>query len=354
MNAGAHEFRAGDQGNRVAPPHVMSRLIRRLMVMACLPVLAAGFVATSHGAQAESAAAQYPARPVRFIVPFPPGGGTDIVGRVIAQKLSERLHAQFVIDNRPGVASVLGSAIAAKAAPDGHTLLLVTASFAIAAGYYKEVPYDSIRDFDAIGQVATAPLVFVVHPSVPVHSIRELIALAKAQPDKLNYASGGEGGINHLPAEMFKSMTGARMTHIPYKGAGPALTALIAGEVQVMIATVGSCLPQIRSGKLRALALGGARRSALLADLPTVAEAGWPDYAADNWYAMVAPRGTPRAILQLLNREIVSLMGGDDIRVRFATLGFEPAPSTPEAFARYLPIELVKWRKAIHVAGIGS
>lgn len=354
MNAGAYEFRAGDQGNREAPPHVLSLSIRRLMVKACLPVLAAGFFAASHGVHAESGAGRYPARPVRFIVPFPPGGGTDIVGRVIAQKLSERLHAQFVIDNRPGVASVLGSAIAAKAAPDGHTLLLVTASFAIAAGYYKEVPYDSIRDFDAIGQVATAPLVFVAHPSVAAHSIRELIALAKAQPDKLNYASGGEGGINHLPAEMFKSMTGARMTHIPYKGAGPALAALIAGEVQVMIATVGSCLPQIRSGKLRALALGGARRSALLADLPTVAEVGWPDYAADNWYAMVAPRGTPRAILQLLNREIVSLMGGEDIRVRFATLGFEPAPSTPEAFARYLPTELVKWRKAIHVAGIGS
>ena len=275
MNPRTDEFMVEDKrNNHVRPRNHMCTRIREFMARAGLLALSTGCFSVSSGAEPASSAGQYPARPVRFIVPFPPGGGTDIVGRVIAQKLSERLHAQFVIDNRPGVASVLGSAIAAKAAPDGHTLLLVTASFAIAAGYYKEVPYDSVRDFDAVGQVATAPLVFVVHPSVAVQSIRELIALAKAQPDKLNYASGGEGGINHLPAEMFKSMTGARMTHIPYKGAGPALTALIAGEVQIMIATVGSCLPQIRSGKLRALALGGARRSALLADLPTVAEAG--------------------------------------------------------------------------------
>ena len=324
----------------------------RIKLTATLLAFAATSLAAPQGSNTGDTASHYPARPVRFIVPFPPSGGTDIVGRIVGQKLSEKFHQQFVIDNRPGAASMLGSGIAAKATPDGYTLLLVTASFAIAAGYFKQLPYDSVRDFDPVGQVATAPLVFVVHPSVPAHSIKELVALAKARPDKLNYASGGEGGINHLPAEMFKTMTGAGITHIPYKGSGPALTALLAGETQLMIATVGSCLPQVRSGKLRALALAGARRSALLPDLPTVAESGLAGYAADNWYAMVAPHGTPRATLRLLNREILVLIGSAEVRDRFAALGFEPAPSTPEEFAKYLPSEIAKWRKAIQEAGI--
>ena len=293
----------------------------------------------------------YPSRPVRFIVPFPPAGGTDIVGRVIGQKLSEKLGQPFIIDNRGGAAGTLGSAIAAKAPADGYTILLATASFAISANFYAKLPYDSVRDFAAVARVASGPLLFVVHPSVPARSIRELIALARAYPRKLNYASGGEGGINHLPAEMFNHMAGVRIVHIPYKGAGPALVALLAGEVQVMIATLGSCLPHVRAVKLRDLAVAGERRSALVPQLPTVAESGVPGYAADSWYGVLAPRGTPHSIVAVLNREIVAALEREDTRAQFVALGFEPAASTPAQFADYLRSEIAKWGKVIRDSG---
>src|SRR5258706_1581684 len=217
----------------------------------------AGGGADCMSADAGNKSQPYPAHPVRFIVPFPPAGGTDIVGRVIGQKLNEKLGQPFIIDNRGGAAGTLGAAIAAKAPADGYTIMLATASFAISANFYAQLPYDSLRDFAAVSRIASGPLLFVVHPSVPARSIKELIALAKANPGKLNYASGGDGGINHLPAEMFNHMAGVRLVHIPYKGAGPALAALLGGEVQLMIATLGSCLPHVRSGKLRELAVAG-------------------------------------------------------------------------------------------------
>jgi tripartite-type tricarboxylate transporter receptor subunit TctC len=298
--------------------------------------------------------AEYPSRAVRIIVPFPPSGGTDIVARLLAQQLAERLGQPFVIDNRPGAASTIGAQIAAKAAPDGYTLLLVTASYAISASFYKALPYDASNDFDAVARLASGPLLVVVHPSVGATSIKELIALAKAAPDKLNYASGGAGGINHLAGEMLKVMTGMRMIHVPYKGAGPALTALIGGEAQVMIATLGSSLTHVRTGRLRALAACGNRRSSILPDLATVAESGVPGYAADNWYGVLAPHRAPSAIVRKLNEHIGAMLKTDVVRERYIAGGFEPAPSTPSQFAGYVRAEVDKWKRILKEAEIAS
>jgi tripartite-type tricarboxylate transporter receptor subunit TctC len=299
-------------------------------------------------------AAEYPSRPVRFVVPFPPSGGTDIVARLLAQQLAERMGQQFVIDNRPGAASTIGAQIAAKAAPDGYTLLLVTASYAISASFYKRLPYDSVTDFDAVGRIASGPLLVVVHPSVKAGSMKELIALVKAAPDKMNYASGGAGGINHFAGEMLKIMSATRIVHVPYKGAGPALTGLIGGEVQVMVATLGSVLTHVRTGKLKALAAGGDRRSSILPDLPTVAESGVPGYAADNWYGILAPRNVPPAIVRELNKHIAAALDTDAARQRFTSAGFEPSASTPAQFAEYLRAEVRKWNRVMKDAGIES
>jgi tripartite-type tricarboxylate transporter receptor subunit TctC len=306
---------------------------------------------------AEARAAQpavYPSRPVRFIVPFPPSGGTDIVARLLAQQLTERLGQSFVIDNRPGAASTIGAQIAAKAAPDGYTLLLVTASYAISASFYKALAYDASADFDAVARLASGPLLVVVHPSVGASSIKELIALAKAAPDKLNYASGGAGGINHFAGEMLKTLTGTRMVHVPYKGAGPALTALVGGETQLMIATLGSALTQVRTGKLKALAACGDRRSSILPDLATVAESGVPGYAADNWYGIVAPRHVPSAVVRELNEHIAATLKTEVVRERYIAGGFEPWPSTPSQFAEYVRAEITKWKRVLKDAGIAS
>jgi tripartite-type tricarboxylate transporter receptor subunit TctC len=320
--------------------------------MGMLLGLCAGLAITAGAAAAP--AAEYPSRPVRFVVPFPPSGGTDIVARLLAQQLAERMGQQFVIDNRPGAASTIGAQIAAKAAPDGYTLLLVTASYAISASFYKRLPYDSATDFDAVASIASGPLLVVVHPSVKAGSMKELIALAKAAPNRMNYASGGAGGINHFAGEMLKIMSGTRIVHVPYKGAGPALTGLIGGEVQVMVATLGSVLTHVRTGKLKALAAGGDRRSSILPELPTVAESGVPGYAADNWYGILAPRNVPPAIVRELNRHIAAALGTDAVRERFTSVGFEPSPSTPAQFAEYLRAEIRKWNRVMKEAGIES
>ncbi|MPZ44697.1 MAG: tripartite tricarboxylate transporter substrate binding protein [Betaproteobacteria bacterium] len=296
-------------------------------------------------------AASYPERPVRLIVPFPPGGGTDIVGRLLAQKLGDSLGQTFVVDNRPGAASTLGAAIAAKASPDGYTLLLITASYAMSASYYTNLQYDPVRDFSAVSLVASGPLLIVVHPSVAASSIRELIALAKASPGKLNYASGGAGGINHLAGELFNSMSGIKLVHVPYKGAGPALTAVMSGETQVMIATLSSSLPHVRSGKLKALALAGDRRFRAAGDLPTISESGLPGYSADNWYGLVAPRHTPASTIALLNKHISAVLATDDFRSQLVNLGFEPMGSTPKAMDAHLKQEVAKWGKVIRASG---
>ena len=309
-------------------------------------------MAGAAAAATEASKQVYPTRPVRFIVPFPPGGGTDILARILGQKLSEMFGQQFVVDNRGGAASILGSELAAKAAPDGYTLLLATASFAISAGVYKSLPYDPVRDFDGVGLVASQPLALVKHPSLPANTFQELVAYAKAYPDKLNYASGGEGGINHLAAELLKKTTGMRMVHVPYKGAGPALTALLGGEVQLFIATLGSALPHLRSGKLRALAVASAQRSPAVPDLPTVAESGLPGYEATNWYGVLVPRGTPQAVVAALNRQIAGALADKGVTDRLGAQGFEPATSTPKQFADYVKAEISKWARTTQDAGI--
>lgn len=311
--------------------------------------LLAGACAPDGRAQPPSA---YPSRPVRFIVPFPPGGGTDIVGRMLAARLGASLSETFVVDNRPGAASTLGSAIAARSAPDGYTLLMITASYAIAAGFYKNLQYDPVKDFDAVARVASQPLVLVANPSLKADSIAALIKLAKAGPGRLNYASGGAGGINHLAAELFNGAAGTRIVHVPYKGAGPALTGLLAGETQLMIATLGSAIPHIRSGKLNALAVGSASRSALLADKPTIAEAGVSGYEASNWYGVLAPRGAPGKLIELLNRQIGVALRRPDVAQRLEALAFEESFSTPEAFAAFLRAEIGKWANVIRAAGL--
>ena len=289
---------------------------------------------------------------MRFIVPFPPAGGTDIVARLLAERLGEGLSTTFVVDSRPGAASTIGSAIAARAVPDGYTLLMVTASYAIAAGFYASLPYDPVKDFDAVARVAAQPLVLVTTRSLQANSVGELIKLAKSMPGKLNYASGGEGGINHLAAEMFNTAAGTRIVHVPFKGAGPALTSLIAGETQLMIATLGSALEHVRAGRLKALAVGSAARSPLLPDAPTLAEAGLRGYEASNWYGILAPRGTPAPIIATLNRQVESVLRQQEAARRFEALAFDPAFSTPEVFARYLREEIVKWTRVIRAAGL--
>jgi tripartite-type tricarboxylate transporter receptor subunit TctC len=299
-------------------------------------------------------AASYPTHPVRLVVPFPPSGGTDIVARLVGQTLTEAFDQQFVIDNRPGAASTIGASIAAKAAPDGYTLLFVTASYAISASFYKKLPYDPVKDFTAVSLIASGPLLFVVHPSLKANSIQELVALAKKTPGKLYYASGGAGGINHLAGELFNSLAGTQLVHVPYKGAGPALIGVMGGETQMMIATLGSALPHVKSGKLKALAVGSERRATILPDLPTVAESGVPGYGAENSYGLLAPRGTPTGIVSVLQRKISEALKRDDMRAQLLKLGFEPLTSTPDEFSVYLKREIDKWRQVLKTAGLAS
>ncbi|OGA51479.1 MAG: hypothetical protein A3G24_12900 [Betaproteobacteria bacterium RIFCSPLOWO2_12_FULL_62_13] len=324
----------------------MTKMLRTFLLVSAL--FTAGD--SIHGFAQEKST--YPSRPVRFIIPFPPGGGTDIVGRMVAERLGESLGETFVVDNRPGAASTLGSAIAARATPDGYTIIMITASYSIAASFYKNLPYHPVTDFDAIARVAAQPLVLVVNRAVQANSVAELIGLAKADPDKLNYASGGAGGINHLAAEMFNSATGTRIVHVPYKGAGPALTGLIGGETQLMFATLGSAIAHIRFGKLKALAVGSMSRSALLPNAPTLAEAGVRGYEASNWYGVLAPRGTPGNIVALLNKEVGLVLQRKDVADRLEALAFDSAFSTPAQFADYLRAEIAKWAKAMKEAGL--
>jgi len=293
----------------------------------------------------------YPERPVRFIVPFPPGG-SDTVARMIGQKLGEGFGQQFVIDNRAGAAGTLGAAIAAKAPADGYTIMFTTASFGISASLYRKLPYDSLRDFAPVGLISSGPMIVAAHPSVPANSISELLGLAKAKPGALNFASTGTGGITHLAAELFENMAGVRMTHVPYKGSGPAQTDLLAGQVQLMFDVIGAALPHVRAGKVKALAVTSAQRSALVPDLPTVAEAGVQGYEAATWYGVLTPRGTPESVVARLNERIVATLKTADFRERLAVLGFEPVISTPREFGDFLRADIARWARTIKEAGI--
>jgi tripartite-type tricarboxylate transporter receptor subunit TctC len=300
------------------------------------------------------AAAQqpYPAKPVRMIVPFAPGGGTDTLGRLLALKLGEIWNVSVVVENRPGAGSTVGTDLAARAAPDGYTLGVTSMSHAINATLYRKLPYDTIRDFEFIVLTVRVPNVLVVHPSVPAKSVKELVALAKARPGDLSFSSSGVGGVSHLSAEVFAATAGIRMLHVPYKGAGPAMIALVSGESQVMMATVPVLLPQMKAQRVRALAISSLERSPLLPDLPTIAESGYPGFETDSWYGILAPKGTPRAIVQKVNADANRALESPDLKAALAKQGAQPAGGTPEQFERFLQAETAKWRKAILAAKV--
>jgi tripartite-type tricarboxylate transporter receptor subunit TctC len=312
-------------------------------------MLAASFFAA---AQKPAAQTQYPSRPVRLIVPFAPGGGTDIIARLVAQDVGQAWGQTVVVDNRGGSGGVIGTDTAAKSTPDGYTLVLVSLGFSYAPALYRKLPYNAEKDFAAISRVATQPFVYVVVPSLGVASMKDLIALAKTKPGELRYGSGGSGGSSHLGTELLRVMTGTEFTHVPYKGTGPALTAMLGGEIHFQLIGISSVVPHLKSGRMRALAVSGAKRSAAAPELPTVAESGVTGYAFDVWYGLLAPAGTPRAIVDKVNAEVNRALASPALAQRFAAVGLEPGGTTPDEFAAIIRSEIVKWRKVVESAKI--
>jgi tripartite-type tricarboxylate transporter receptor subunit TctC len=307
-----------------------------------------GFFAVQNGAHA----AEYPTKPIRMLVGFAPGGGTDTTARTIAQPLSEALGQQVIVDNRPGAAGNIAADIAAKSPPDGYTILMGTiAALAINPSLYQKLPFDPVRDFEPVTLAVSSTNVLAVHPSVPVKNVRELIALAKSQPGKLTYGSSGVGGAGHLAGVLFDQLAGTTMVHVPYKGGAPAMIALIGGEVQLVFATAETAVPQIKSGKIRALGVTMAKRTALLPDLPTIAEAGLPGYEANNWYGLLLPAKTPRAIVDRLHREAVKVLNAPAIKEQLFRQGLDATPSTQQEFAAYIKSEIAKWAKVVKASG---
>lgn len=298
-----------------------------------------------------AAAQDYPTKPIRFIVPFAPGGGNDLIARVIGQKLTARWGQQIVVDNRPGAGGNIAAEITANSVPDGYTVFQFNIANAIAESVYKKLAYDPVRDFAAVTQMASSAFFLVAHPSVPASTVKELIALAKARPGSLNYGSSGSGGSSHLMMELFKSMTGTEMTHIPYKGAGPALPDLLAGQIQLIFAIPATTLSLIKGGKLRALGVSSAKRNPLMPELPTVAEAGVPGFEGSAWYGVVVPARTPRAIVNKLHQAIIMALHEPDVSGRLSSQGVEMVGSAPDAFAQFIKTEIAKWRKVVLASG---
>ena len=298
-----------------------------------------------------NAASNYPQRPIRLLVLFPPGG-SDTVARIFGQRAADRLGQPFVIDNRPGAAGVIGADIAAKSPPDGYTLLFATASFAMTSAWERKLPYDAIRDFSTIGLLAYTPFMLTVHPTLPVNTVKEFIAYAKSKPDQLNVSTTGTGGIGHLGTASLATLAGLRFNYVPYKGTGPALTAALAGEVHFTMVTIGTSLPYARNGRLRALGVSSARRSALAPDIPSLAEAGVTGMDVVTWYGLSAPRNLPTAIVNRLHREMVEISKANDYREQIAALGIEPQVTSPQDFGRYMQSEITRWSQAIKDAGL--
>lgn len=294
----------------------------------------------------------YPTRPIRIVVPIPAGSGTDTVARLIADGLSERLGRRVLVDNRPGAGSIIGNEIVAKAKPDGYTLLMNGAALTIAPSMYKKIPYDTSHDFAPITLAVFSPNVLTVHPSLPVKSVKELIAFAKARPDQILYSSGGHGANSHLASALFASMAQIRMRHVPYKGSIPGVVALIAGEVSLMTNSLATLLHHVRAGKLRALGVGSLRRVTAAPDFPTIAEAGLPGYEAVQWSGLLAPAGTPQEIIVRLNQETIAILRDPDNMKRLVSGGSEVVGNSPEEFAAFFKAELVKWPAVMKSAGV--
>jgi len=302
-------------------------------------------------AAAAAFAQPYPSKPVRVVIPWPAGGSNDVVGRIVLQKVGESMGQQFVIDNRPGAAGSIGADVVAKAPPDGYTLMVHSTTHVGNASLYKNLPYDTLKDFTGVGMLAGQPGVLTVHPSLPVKSVREFIALAKAHPNAINYSSSGNGSAPHLSMALFIAMTGIKIVHIPYKGGGPQVTALVAGETQASLATISTVLTHIHSGRLRPLGVSSAKRSGTLPDVPTIAEAGVPGYEMNPWIAVFAPAGTPRDIVNRLNAEINKALKLPEVSQNLASQALDAWPSTPEEFDARLKVDYDKYAKLIKLTG---
>jgi tripartite-type tricarboxylate transporter receptor subunit TctC len=301
---------------------------------------------------ADASAQQYPTRPIRFIVPFAPGGSTDTLARTIGVKLADAFGQQVVVDNRPGGNGDLGMLIAAQAPADGHTLVLgYIANLAIFPSLNPKMPYSPVKDYAPITRIATSPNVMTANAGVPAKNLKELVALAKAKPGAVNFASTGVASIGHLTGELLNTLAGMKMTHVPYKGGGAAIIGLLSGEVQVMFTGFSAAMPHIKSGKIRPLAVTGAKRSSALPEIPTIAEQGFPGVEATAWYGVMAPAGTPRAVVTRLHGEIVRILKLPDVTQRLGNLGFEIVGSTPEELAAYIRTETRKWEKVVKASG---
>lgn len=317
-----------------------------------LTILRRGFLGLLLAFLAAAAAAQpYPSRPVRLIIPFPPGGSNDIVGRMIAAQLSERLGAQVLADNRGGAGGLIGTEAAANAPRDGHTLLLISVAYAFNASIYK-LPYDPATAFAPVASLGTGPVVLAVTAKLPVHSLQELLALAKEKPGQLYYASAGVGSFQHLASALFKLQSGADIVHVPFKGGGPAMVDVIAGNTQIAIGSLIQMLPQIRAGRLKALGVGSAKRVGALPEVPTIAEAGVPGYEATNWWGIIAPAGTAPAIIERLHAELAVILTSAETKRRFEAEGAEAVPMSPDEFGRFIQAETAKWARVVKEAGI--
>ena len=294
----------------------------------------------------------YPSGPMRIVVPFPPGGGTDILARSLAQKLNEAWGVSVIVDNRGGANGTIGAAVVAKAPSDGQTLLIVPSGFAVNPSIYKTLPFDAVRDFAPVSQLAASPLVLVVHPSFPPRNVKELVAFLKARPDEINYGSSGNGSPPHLATELFKLLTGTKMTHIPYKGAGPAAVDVIAGQIPIYFMNALQAVPHIKAGRVRALAVTSGMRFPGLAQIPTIAEAGVPGYDYTNWYGLLAPAGTPRASISRLQAEVARILNLPELKERLSGEGALVVASTPEAFAAFLKREMTQFAKVVKASGM--
>jgi tripartite-type tricarboxylate transporter receptor subunit TctC len=293
----------------------------------------------------------YPSKPVRLIVPFPPGGGTDTMARVLGPKLAEGLGQQVLIDNRGGAGATIGTELAAKAPPDGYTLLLMTVTNAVGMSLYPNLKFDLVRDFAPVTRLATTPHVLVVHPSVPAKTVKELVVLAKARPGQLVYSSSGSGSVSHLAGEYFGFLTGTKMLHVPYKGGGPSIAALLGGEVSIAFATMPSVIAFIKSGRLRGIAMTTAQRSPALPDLPTVGDAGIANFDVGSWYGLSAPTGTPKEAIVRLHEATLKLLALPDTRERLAASGFDIIVSSPEQYGEFVRVEVERWGKVVKMSG---
>ena len=304
-------------------------------------------LAASSAIGAQQEAASFPVRPVRLIDPYAPGGGSGLIARLVGAKLSETWGKQVVVDNRPGAAAAIGTEIAVRSAPDGYTLCMGTSGSIAISPNMNKVPYDPVKDLVPITQTSAQVMVVVLHPSAPIHSVKDLIAHAKAQPGRIIYASSGTGGSGHLAVELFQALAKVNMTHVPYKGNGPAVLAQVSGEVQLGFNNILAVLPHVQSGRLKAIAVTSAKRAATVPDLPTLAEAGVPGYEATSWNGIFAPAKTPRAIIDKINAEVVKILNTPDVREKLIAAGSDPVGSTPEQFLAFVKVELARWGKVI-------